>query len=187
MVKNFNLTKNKPLSKLCIAKGFSDFHAVFEHIKQLPYGRTINRSDYTQVIKEDKGTCSTKHAFLKAIAIENDINDLKLCLGVFKMNSENTPQLKSILETHGLNYIPEAHCYLKYDNTSIDITFGADSDPEFINDLLYEELIFPEHIGNYKVDFHQSFLKSWIKSENLKLSFNELWKIREACIIKLSE
>ncbi|MEH6536081.1 MAG: hypothetical protein V7719_06795 [Psychroserpens sp.] len=187
MVKNFNLSKSQSLSKQCIIKGLTDFYSVFNYIKQLPYGRLANRSDYTLILRENKGTCSTKHAFLKAIAIENGIEDLKLCLGVFKMNAKNTPKLKLVLEQHDLDYIPEAHCYLKHNETIMDITFGNDGDPAFVDTLMHEEFIIPEHIGDYKVELHQSFLKSWIANENLEFSFDELWKIRESCILAISK
>jgi hypothetical protein len=187
MDKSFNLNEAKPLSKRCIDKDLRDFKSVFNYVKQLPYGRNTNRSNYTLILKENKGTCSTKHAFLKAIAIENNIDNLELYLGVFKMNATNTPKIKSILETHQLDYIPEAHCYLKYNNELLDITFNRDDSPSFVDTLLYEITIKPEQIGEYKISFHKSFLKTWIRSEHLRISFNQLWDIREECISKISE
>lgn len=187
MEPSFKLTTLKPLSKASISKGYSDFKSVFNYIKALPYGRPSNRSDFTLVLTEEKGTCSTKHAFLKAIAIENDFEDLELCLGIFKMNVENTPKIKTILEQHQLSYIPEAHCYLKLVDKVIDITFRTPNETSFVKSLLHEETILPEHIGAYKVNLHKSYLKSWIETEHLPLSFDELWTIRETCISAISE
>ena len=189
MDKSIKLSPAQPLSKMCLDLGLSNFEAVFNFVKALPYGRTKNRDDYTQVLLERKGTCSTKHAFLKAIAIENNIDDLKLCLGIFEMNAANTPKIKSILEQYQLQYIPEAHCYLKHNDTIIDITFNSDhkTKPSFSETLLYEVYIEPRQIGAYKVTFHKSFLKTWIKNEQLRFSLKQLWNIREACILALSE
>ncbi|MEM5566287.1 hypothetical protein WNY78_14290 [Psychroserpens sp. AS72] len=187
MVKNFNLSKHQSLSKQCIAKGLPDFSSVFNYIKQLPYGRNTNRSDFALVIKENKGTCSTKHAFLKAIATENNTEDITLCLGIFKMNRENTPKISTVLDAYQLEYIPEAHCYLKVNNKIIDITFNDNKPPAFVKSLLQEEFILPEHIGDYKLKRHQSFLKSWIIEKNVPLNYDELWKVRELCIAQLSE
>lgn len=186
MDKYSRLTSEFPLSKDCIAKGLFTYDSVLQYVKQLPYGRSSNRSDYTSVLKEGKGTCSTKHALLKAIAIENQIEDLELYLGIFKMNAENTPKIKSILLQNNLEYIPEAHCYLKVDDDVMDVTFPHDSNPIFMETLVYEETILPEHIGNYKIECHQAYLKSWIATENLPFSFNDIWKIREQCIRALS-
>ncbi|OUS00863.1 hypothetical protein A9Q86_08915 [Flavobacteriales bacterium 33_180_T64] len=187
MDKNFKLSKRHSLSKLCIEKGHTDFDSLFNYIKQLPYGRNSNRGDYTLVLKENKGTCATKHAFLKAIALENNFDALKLYLGIFKMNAINTPKIASILKANHLKYIPEAHCYLKHCNNLLDITFGTENHTSFRNTLLYENAISPEQIGNYKINLHQTFLKTWIKKEQLHLSFEDLWNIRESCIIAISE
>ncbi|WP_298757321.1 hypothetical protein [uncultured Psychroserpens sp.] len=187
MEKSFNLSGRQPLTKVCLDRGLTDFKSVFNYVKQLPYGRTTNRSDYRQVLKELKGTCSTKHALLKAIAIENGIDDIQLYLGVFEMNARNTPKIKTVLKEYKLDYIPEAHCYLKLNGEILDITFNNDYTPSFENTLIYEVAIEPEQIGDYKVDFHKSFLKTWIKNENLRISFNQLWKIREACILAISQ
>jgi len=187
MDRNFKLSLIQPLSKQCIAIGLKDFEAVFNYIKQLSYGRNSDRSDYTLVINENKGTCSTKHAFLKAIAIENNVEDLKLFIGIFKMNVDNTPKIKSILSEHHLTYIPEAHCYLKQNEVILDITFNKQNHSPFSETLLHEETILPKQIGDYKLALHKSYLKSWIEREQLFISFEDLWTIREACIHKISE
>ncbi|WP_040278504.1 hypothetical protein [Psychroserpens damuponensis] len=187
MVKYFNLLDSKPLSKQCIALGLTNFESVYEFVKQLPYGRNTNRSDYTLILKERKGTCSTKHAFLKAIALENNYEDLQLYMGIFKMNKENTSKISSILDAHKLDYIPEAHCYLKLNNVIKDITFNTNEAPIFAKTLVHEALITPEQIGDYKLKWHQAYLKSWLVNQNISLSYNDLWKVRELCIAQLSE
>lgn len=190
MVKNFNLSAHKTLSKQCLALGLTNYDTVYNVVQQLPYGRNSNRSNYTLILKENKGTCSTKHAFLKAIAIENNCKDLKLCLGIFKMNRNNTPKITTILDIYQLEYIPEAHCYLKVNDVIKDITFNDNNindQPAFTNSLLHEEFILPEQIGDYKVEYHQAFLKSWIVKENVPLSYEKLWKVRELCIAQLSK
>lgn len=187
MVINFNLSKTEILSKQCHELGLIDFDILYDFVKKLHYGRNSKRNDFRLIIEENKGTCSTKHAFLKAIAIENDIEDITLCLGIFKMNRENTPKISTVLDAHNLDYIPEAHCYLKIDDIIKDITFNDSEQPVFAASLLHEEHILPEQIGDYKIKLHQSFLKSWIIKDNVQFSFDELWNVRELCITKLSE
>jgi hypothetical protein len=189
MVKNFKLSGSKILSKQSISLGLTHFDALYNYVKNIPYGRNSNRSNYKLILNENKGTCSTKHAFLKAIAVENERDDIKLCLGVFKMNNDNTPKVSTILDRYQLDYIPEAHCYLKVNDTINDITFtnSGNGEPDFAQCVLHEEFIAPEQIGDYKVNLHQTFLKSWIINENMTFNFDELWKIRELCIAALSE
>jgi hypothetical protein len=187
MVKNINLTIQNPLSQNCIKLGLTHLYSVYKYVQQIPYGRNSNRSDYTLILEENKGTCSTKHAFLKALALENDYNNIELRLGIFEMNSTNTIKISKILNTYKLDYIPEAHCYLKLNHTINDITFNCNKPPIFSKTLMHEEYIIPNQIGNYKVNMHQKFIKSWIEKENISLNFDKIWEIRELCIAQLSE
>ena len=50
-----------------------EFKELIDKIKNLPYGRNANRYDFTLVLSENKGTCSSKHAFLKDFADKNEI------------------------------------------------------------------------------------------------------------------
>jgi len=154
----------------------------------LPYGRTKDRSDYASIIKEQKGTCSTKHAFLKAVAQEHHQDRVKLYLGIYKMNALNTKGIETVLENYkSIKYIPEAHSYLKIDDAIIDITRTVSSKTTFEDDLLTEMEIVPNQIGHYKEQYHQNYIKTWIVSENINYSFHEIWQIREACIAALSQ
>lgn len=189
MDKLFNTTLNPQyaLSRICSSKNLRTFGQVFDFVKRLPYGRTTDRSDFRLVLTEEKGTCSTKHALLKAIALENAIEDLELYVGIFNMNAIQIPDIKPILDANGLDYIPEAHCYLKYQNEIIDVTFpDLQEMPRFITTLRNEERIQPKQIGSYKLAYHQKYLKTWIKDEPINLSFNAVWDIREACIRHIS-
>ena len=44
-------------------------------------------------MKENKGTCSSKHAFLKKVADWNNIKNVKLILGMYQMNELNTQKI----------------------------------------------------------------------------------------------
>ncbi|OIQ23974.1 hypothetical protein [Lacinutrix sp. MedPE-SW] len=184
---NFNIKSNATCSLLSKSIGLTDFNSLSNAIKALPYGRTKNRSDYQAILKENKGTCSTKHAFLKAVALENNQDSVKLFIGIYKMNENNTKGIGSILNTFNLDYIPEAHTYLKVNNNILDITSTQTSNTSFKKDLIKEIEISPNQIGTYKVTLHKDFISKWQKINNKSLSFETLWKIREACIKQLSK
>jgi hypothetical protein len=106
------LTSTKQLTVLTKSLHLNTWEDLIQHIKYLPYGRNTNSEYFSLVLKEHQGSCSSKHALLKSIALENNFNNIKLILGVFKMNSKNTPKISSILEKHNIEFIPEGHCYL---------------------------------------------------------------------------
>lgn len=140
------------------------------------------------VLEEMKGTCSTKHALLKMYANEHhDLKATKLVIGIYKMNGKNTPEIAALLKERGLAFIPEAHCYLIDGQARIDATKRGFNIADFEEDILKEIPIEIEQIGDYKVDMHKDFLKKWLNENNVHLTFDELWAIREKCIDILSK
>jgi len=165
---------------------FMDFEALIEKVKNIPYGRNSNRTDFSLVISENKGTCSSKHAFLKDFANKNNIPNVDLIIGIYKMNEANT-KIGSILKENNLDYLPEAHCYLKINGKVTDITNPNSDFEKLRNDILEEISIEPNQVADFKVDYHQKFLKNWITENQIPFTFEEIWNIREQCISKLSE
>lgn len=183
---NFILDKTKPYSKLCIDAGFSDFESISNYYKSLPYGRNSDRSNFKLVITEKKGTCASKHAFLKELAIENNQACVKLFVGIYRMNDKNTSGVKPILSKYKLDYLPQAHSYLKINGNLFDMTRSVESESNFIDDLIFEEEISPNQVLDYKRELHQYYLKEWIKNEEIDYTFDEIWSIREESIEILS-
>ena len=179
---NFPIHSDTELSKKCQNIGLTNFQQVAHHIFNLTYRRNSSKENLSLVLTEACGTCSTKHAALAQLAIENNFQDLKLILGIYQMNEANTPGVGHVLQTHQLEYIPEAHVYLKYKNNRIDITRTVESEASAFDVLLLEKEILPEQIGDFKVTLHRDFLNKWKKEQGLAMSLEKLWKIREDCI-----
>jgi hypothetical protein len=151
------LTSNDSLTQLLYSNGIVYWEDALLFIKQIPYGRNANRMDFSLVLKENKGTCSTKHAFLKEIANRNHISNIELIVGLYKMNEANT-RIGSILSENKIEYIPEAHCYLKISGERLDLT-SRDADFEKIKSVLIEEIIIePYQVGDFKVNYHKEEL-----------------------------
>ena len=180
------LENNGILSKRLLELEVFTFSEAIRFVKELPYGRTVDRANPGLVLKELKGTCSTKHAVLKKIAIEQSYDEVRLFLCLFKMNGSNTPKLSCILNKYKVQYIPEAHCLLKINNDFIDVTNAASSYDNLKDDVLELIEIQPDQIGEFKVNYHQAYLKKWLKNNNSEYLFDEFWDIREECIKVLS-
>lgn len=163
------------------------FNDLLDKVKNIPYGRNTNRFDFSLVISENKGTCSSKHAFLKEYADIHNIPNVKLYIGIFKMNEENTSKIYPLLSENKINYIPEAHCYLKIDGIPVDVTTSESLYDKIKDDILEEIEIEPYQVSEFKVDYHKDFTKKWIVESNEIKTFDDLWKIRESCIEKLSQ
>ncbi|WP_338790235.1 hypothetical protein [Bernardetia sp. MNP-M8] len=188
--------KSKDNLTLQIKKlGIKTWNELTKYIQNLPYGRNENRHDLSLVLTEQKGTCSSKHAFLKKIADLNEIENVKLYIGIYKMNSSNTPKIGNILLDnefdYRLDYIPEAHCYLKINGIEQDFTDNNSDFEKLRNDILEEIEIETHQVNEFKVNYHQNFLRNWIENQNKKsdfaINFDTLWQLREKCIANLTD
>ncbi|RXR30178.1 hypothetical protein EQG68_11815 [Flavobacterium piscinae] len=175
------------LTTLILNKGINNWSELIDFTQKLPYGRNENRQDFSLVMKENKGTCSSKHSFLKKVADLNHFDNVKLIIGMYRMNNLNTPKIEDTILKCGLDYIPEAHCYLKLNNQRIDITNAHADIENLIPDIIEEIEIEPEQVSTFKVDYHKNYLQNWIIKNEMKLKFEEIWEIREQCIKKLEQ
>jgi hypothetical protein len=186
---DFFLKPAGPVTAEVIARGISDFRMAARCLQALPYGRTADRADFRAVLREGKGTCSTKHAFLAALAHEQDI-PIALTLGIYNMHEGNTPGVGAVLTRYGLTSLPEAHCFLTYEGRRIDVTRSGAEPTEPITHFLYEETIVPEQIGDYKLALHRQYMQQWFNT-NAKIvsgrSVEDMWRIREECIAALAQ
>lgn len=186
MKNNYRLQSTDSLTKLITQNQITNWKDLVLKVKLLPYGRNANRTDLALVWKEKKGTCSSKHAFLKHVADLSRIPNIELILGMYKMHQSNTPKIGNVLSKHKLDYIPEAHCYLKIEGKSFDFTSKYSDFKTIKNDILLEKMITPQQVSKYKVAFHKAYVKEWITTHKIPFSFETIWNIRETCIANLS-
>jgi hypothetical protein len=187
MNKNYTLSSKDELTELAKSNGIDSWNSLTEFIKNLPYGRNKNRTEFGLVLSEKKGTCSSKHAVLKSIADLNNIPNIKLVIGIYRMTKLNTPKIGTELTDNSIDFIPEAHCYLKINDNRIDLTTNKSEFQKIEKDIIQEKEIEPEQVTKFKVDYHKEFIKNWLKVTNSEFDFDQIWKIREKCIKNLTE
>ncbi|MGF7025213.1 MULTISPECIES: hypothetical protein [Sphingobacterium] len=180
-------SKSGAVSESFIAIGINTFQQASKWVSDLDYRRNQNKDNKLVLFEEQCGTCSTKHAILKRLADENRNNSLRLILGIFTMNSKNTPSIKNVLNKYDLKYIPEAHNYLRNHNHILDFTGIGVNETKFELDLLEEIDISPDQITDFKVQYHKDYLSRWIEINKIPYTLDELWKIREECIAALAQ
>lgn len=183
-LQNATITSHGEINNAFLKAQIFNLYDAIAFIKKLTYGRTTDREKYLQVLNEKRGACSTKHALLAALADELSI-PLKLMLGIVLITEKNSPNAAAILTHYQIEAIPEAHCYLKYDNDTLDITFPESSEFTLNYNLEREIYITPQQIGLFKVTKHQEFIKTWVKDKP-HLNFNLIWAAREHWIRELS-
>ena len=181
------LRSNDEHTQIAVSKGVTSWESLLKYIRALPYGRVTDRSNISMVLTEGRGSCSSKHALLKELADLNGIPDVELVLCLYKMNKRNTPGIKDALDQISIDYIPEAHTYLRIKNRPYDFTSPDSNFSRIANDILEELTIVPSQVSEFKVTYHQEFIRKWIVEHNVPYDFATLWEAREQCIKNLSE
>ena len=137
------------------------------------------------VLSEQHGTCGTKHALITVLAQEQDI-PVKLQLGMFLTTPAFDPRIAKILEPYDLKGLPEAHCFLSYNDAFFDITFPEKITQPKQSEILELHTIDPSQLGEYKILKHKTFIQAWIASHQIPYTLEEIWQIRESWIAYLS-
>ena len=182
---NFQIQPLGEVSKKFLDSNCPDFQSACEFIAKLQYKRNLQKEDVLCVFNDFGGTCSTIHAVLRKLAIELNQLEVKLMLGIFKMDAIYSPKIQSTLEKHQLEFIPEAHNYLKIGTEYFDFTTPNANYKSFESKILLEQEIDYEQITLEKVTIHKAFLENWLLTEKMDFSLSEIWQIREQCIAYL--
>lgn len=185
---NFSIQNRGKLSFECLHRGLRDFHEAIQYIQNVPYGRISNEQSLERVMTEDRGTCSSKHAFLVELARENGETSLQLMLGVFMMSNANTEGINEVLDQFRIERVPEAHSFIRFNDQRYDFTLPEPAGESPFDTLVEEVQIKPHQIGDFKRAYHRDFMSRWLKTNKPRGRWNleKLWTVREACIRRMS-
>ncbi|MFN5415458.1 MAG: hypothetical protein ACK5B9_00255 [Flavobacteriia bacterium] len=186
MLPDFELIEKGDYSSFLEENNIKRFHHLIQFLQALPYGRTSKRDDFTLQFLENCGTCSSKHGLLMQLCELHEVKEIELMVGIFLMNEDYHPKLKPILEKYQLKSIPEAHCYLRHDGQRYDFTSPKSDVKQFEPFLVREQRCDSQQVFDWKPMIHKHYLGGWLTRNNLQYSIEELWDIREECILALS-
>jgi len=136
----------KPVGELSIKfldLGIKTFKDACDYVHNIDYGYNTNYEDKMIFFKENKGTCTTKHAVIAGLAQELEIPLYKhVC--VYKFTEEITTGVNEILKKFEIPYIPMTHCFLVYENYRFDLTEGNHNGKKKpIDDCIHTERVDP--------------------------------------------
>lgn len=72
------------------------------------------------------------------------------------------------------------------DKERMDLTNETSDLTKIESDIIEETEITPEQVGEFKVEYHKNYLRSWANETDINLDFDQIWSIREKCIANLS-
>jgi hypothetical protein len=179
-VKNLKIYRKGNISNWFLDHSIDNFWNAFEYVKHLKYGRISDKQVPFLVLIEKKGTCSSKHNLLKMLADENEYDEIILMICIFKMNSQNTPEVSNILQKYDVDFIPEAHNFLMFNNKVFDATMNFSSKKFPTDDIIISKPVLLAYNIKHKEDFHKEYIHD--NSKMWKYTPEKMWSIRDKAI-----
>jgi hypothetical protein len=165
---HFNVFPEKPISNLGeVSKKFLGLHIhtfleACRYVHALPYGYNSDRDDLMILFKENRGTCTTKHAVIATLAVELNL-PIEKNIGIYAMTEEIVTGTNDILKRYDLPYLPMVHCFLSHQEHFVDLTEGNNNGKnKSIENFLYIEKVEPSISAKDEYLLYRKALKSHI-------------------------
>lgn len=177
------------ISKKFLELGITSFREACEYVHNIEYGYNSDYDDKMIFFKENKGTCTTKHAVITGLAEELNIPLYKY-VGVYKFTDEISTGTNEILKKYDLPYVPMVHCFLVYKDYRFDLTEGnCNGKNTTIEEFIHKEKVNPFISRKKEYLLFKKVLKEEIlpSKEMEGIIERSLLKAREESIILLKE
>jgi hypothetical protein len=104
------------------AEGPATFREACAWVRARPYGANTGRQPDVLFV-EQVGTCRSKHSLIALLARELDL-PVDQYVGAYRLDESIVEGAGALLAPHGLAYVPQLHCVLKYRDRFVDLTAG---------------------------------------------------------------
>jgi hypothetical protein len=162
-----------PMKAAFLARGIQSFHAACAFVHGLPYGYNSDRDDPMILFKEGKGSCTTKHAVIAALALELGLPVAKH-IGIYAMTEALVTGTQALLETFQLPYVPMVHCFLACNG-------NRNGKNRAIDAFLHTEAVAPH------ISAKEEYLRYRTALENLLATRDELRGVKLKTVLKVRE
>ena len=177
------------MSKKFIELGIISFKEACDYVHNIEYGYNTNYDDKLIFFKENKGSCTSKHAVIAGLAKELNV-PLYKHVGIYKLNEEISTGTNEILKKYNLPYVPIVHCFLVYQDYRFDLTEGnCNGKNTTIEDFIHEEKVDPFISRKEEYLLFKKILKEKIlpSKEMAGIKERSLLKAREESIILIKQ
>lgn len=178
---------NKPISdvgvisKKFLSLGISSFIDACRYVHSLPYGYNSDRDDLMILFKENKGTCTTKHAVIATLAAELSL-PIEKNVGIYAMTEEIVTGTNEILKKYAVPYVPMIHCFLVYGEYRVDLSEGNNNGKNRpIEEFLFTQRVEPNISGKDEYLLFRKVLKDQIlrRKEMERIELRQILHARE--------
>jgi len=147
------------ISTMFLSLGINSFIDACRYVHELPYGYNSNRDDLMILFKENKGTCTTKHAVIATLAKELNLA-IEKNVGIYAMTEDIVTGSTVILEKYSLPYLPMIHCFLVHGEYRVDLSEGnINGKNRSIEEFLYVQQVEPNISAKDEYLLYRKILK----------------------------
>lgn len=176
-----SLSNTGIISSKFLSLGIKSFNQACRYVQELPYGYNSNRDDLMILFKENKGTCTTKHAVIATLAKEQNLT-IEKSIGIYAMTEEIVTGTDEILEKFHLPYVPMIHCFLVYGQYRVDLSEGNNNGKNRpIEEFLYTQRVEPNISEKAEYLLYRKALKDSIlnQKEMKGVEISQILRARE--------
>jgi hypothetical protein len=178
---NATIKPSGKMSQKFLELGIKSFKEACEYIHNVEYGYNTNYDDDMILFKENKGTCTTKHAVIASLAEELTIPLFKY-VGIYKFTEEISTGANEILKKYNIPYAPMVHCFLVYNKYRFDLTEGNNNGKK----TSLEEFIHIEKVEPFINRKNEYLILKRVLKEKI-LPSEEMMGIKEKSLLKARE
>ncbi|MEM8715008.1 MAG: hypothetical protein AAF268_07675 [Cyanobacteria bacterium P01_A01_bin.3] len=172
-----------PISNRCIQLNLRTVHDACAWVQQLPYGSNSSNDDSEILFDELQGTCTSKHGAIARLASELQL-PIQKHLGFYRLTDRIVTGVSEILQRYNLEFLPQIHCFLIYDNLRVDLTEGNCNGKNLtIEDYDFVVPVQPDIDEETETRYYLTYLERYrdIHPRFKQLDPEALLQIREEC------
>lgn len=172
------------MSNKFLELGISNFKKACEYVHNLKYGYNSDYDNKYILFKENKGTCTTKHAVISGLAEELNIPLFKH-VGIYRFTEEISKDANIILANYKLPHVPMVHCFLVYKQYRFDLTEGNNNGKKTsIEEFIHTEKVDPFISRKDEYILYKNVIKEKVltSKEMEGISEKTILKAREECV-----
>jgi hypothetical protein len=165
LLPDINIQAKGVISEKFLERGIKTFCTACHWVKDLPYGSNSNNENSLILFEENRGTCTTKHGAIARLASELELEIYKN-LGFYRLNDEIVMGVNAIIQTHGLSFIPQIHCFLESGSFRVDLTEGnCNGKNKTIEDYDFVVRVNPDLTHEEQKSYYISYVKQYFAIE----------------------
>jgi hypothetical protein len=156
---DLELQPKSSIAEQFLARELKTFHAACQWVKALPYGRNSSSDDSLILFEEGYGNCTTKHGAIARLAQAHNLPVYKN-LGFYRVNDDIVTGVNALLAPHGLEFLPQIHCFLAYEGYRVDLTEGnCNGKNKTIDDYDFVVQVAPD----LSLEQHQAYYREYLQ------------------------